>query len=198
MPDPLYNGATFDKLLPTIAFQSPGVSQTIPVLNVSTIVGGGGGGSASANPVVSTLTLCDPTTGKGAIQFGILPGIPAYNTLVQQNWGDESGDMYQITLNEAGGAVDYLGCRGLLVNDGTPTTGNPFGVIEAFADGVAIKGADGTGKTTAVWYEAHNGFNKVGYVSTMTNSQKTYTLDFNAFLSTMASVYPAIVQPFAP
>ena len=159
--------------------------------------GGGGGGTLTPNISVSTLSLCAPGVGKGLVQFTPLDGVPVYQTIGLQAWGDETSDEYQITVNDIAGYVDYVGCKGILVSDALTTTNNPFGVVEGVGDGVKIYGADATGKTTQVWMEAHNGANEVKCVSSMTDSAKTGTLDFNAFLSTMASVYPEIVKPYS-
>ena len=204
MPDPIYGTTVFDKSLPAVSYRVPGQSYTIPNLNVSTINGtsgggGGGGGSLPANPLFSTVSLCDPTSGKGAVQFKIdpNPAIPLYNYIAQSAWGDETANEYQITVFNEADYTDYIGCKGVLATDGLTTSGTPFGVIEGYGDGFRILGADATGKTTATWYEAHNGFNNVNLVSSMTDSQKTHTLNFSAFLSTMADVYPAIVNSYS-
>jgi len=202
MSDPLYGNTNFNKILPAITYRSPGVSYNVPSLNVSTINGaaaGSGGGVLTPNISVSTLSLCAPGVGqkKGLIQFAPVDGEPLFQTLGLQAWGDETDDRFQITLNNIGGTADYLGCKGILATEFINTTGQPFGIVEASADGVVIMGADATGKITQTWYEAHSGFNKVNCVSTLTDSQKTGTLDFSAFLSTMASVYPEIVKPYS-
>lgn len=73
----------------------------------------------------------------------------------------------------------------------------PYGEVSGMHDGVTIGGKDGGGVPTQTWLEAHDGIMKLNCVSSMTDSAKTATLDWNGFMSTMASVYPAIIKPYS-
>ena len=75
--------------------------------------------------------------------------------------------------------------------------GAPFCVIENNNDGIILSGRDNNGVRTQDWLTTGKGVTQIAAVSTMTDSNKTATLNFTAFLSTMKSVYPEIVAPYS-
>lgn len=149
------------------------------------------------NPQFSTIELRSPTVGGGLIQFDLNPGVSATQMLPLYFTSGQGG--YDLTLSIIDSTTNQyvpLGTNGVRL--GTQQTQNvPYGYVEGTNDGVSISGRNINDSVTQVWYEAHSGANKVNCCSTITDAAKTGTLDFNAFLSTMASVYPDIVKPYA-
>ena len=172
--------------------------------NATTIfpaIGGGGAGGGS-NATFNSITL-NSSTGSypaGAITLVKQPGNTG-SEIINQYWaGQSSFDLTPSILQAiTGGFTDDWGAKGVKLSQGASVlTTVPYGYIQGSNDGVIISGqAANTGALTQTWFEAHNGATKVLCVSTMTDAAKTQTLDFNAFISTMASVYPDIVKPYS-
>lgn len=154
--------------------------------NATTPYASGGGGNTSNFYELSF----DAANNSGAIWPSLVS--PSDYTLL--TYADWSSGANQFAVSFAGPTLPQpIGASSVWVG---AYGGAPYGVIKGVGDGVQISGQDGAANETAVWIEAHNGASQLNYVSTMTDSQKTYTLDFPAFLSTMASVYPEIVKPY--
>ena len=159
--------------------------------NAETPYASGGGGvvpGSTINPYVVNFT-----TGQNSGALWPNPnGNPNdFTLLTYVNWGSSA----ETFLTASGYSLGMpFGAGELRV--GT-YGGQPHGVISSNADGITIYGTDGQGNPTQTWFSAGSGKSQLMCCSTITDSQKSGTLDFSAFLSTMASVYPEIVKPYS-
>ena len=149
--------------------------------------GGGVAPGSTINPYYISFT----TAGNSGAAWPNPNGNPNdFTLLTYVDWG--SG---QTILSAAGNSLPMpVGVGQLRV--GT-YGGQPHGVIASNADGLSINGFNGSGNLTQTWFAAGSGKSQLMCCSTITDSQKSGTLDFSAFISTMASVYPEIVKPYS-
>lgn len=171
-------------------------NQTNIAPGTSFATGGGGGGS---NLLVNTITT-NSTTIDGTFGLNLLknPNVPQTGTTLNcQYWAGQDGYNLTPTFTQLGNNfTDTIGVEGVRFASslGKP----PYGYIVAEDDGVLITGRDSDGNPTQDYLNTNSGQMKLMTVSTITNSAKTHTLDFNAFMSTMASVYPSVVSAYTP
>ena len=114
-----------------------------------------------------------------------------YTLLTYANYGDSTSVNILSTAGPT--TAKPLAVGSLIVGE---YGGAPFGVIENLNDGFILSGRDQNLNRTQDYLQAANGATQVNVVSTMTDSEKSGTLNFPAFLSTMKSVYPEIVSAY--